>query len=555
MIETTSNVQPTPAILSKLIPGFGVALPWIVFCGAFIAVNHAADTQTLVTAAASGEPHALAHAHWLWLTPAAAAAAGIATGIPQKLRTRILTALVSFSVVTMLALAGPQFLLPLLLIPILIIAGHLSAFVRHSPSGRVPGLTASILTLIIAIAAYARQEALLAMINTVPDPDFQSYLIYAQTTRGWSTQLREPLYIWILQLTDKLGGTLDPVMVRLTSVATGLAATAALFQLCRRHLNLTVAIIAALFYSLAPYLTFTSGRGLRDDTIIFTAMLFISVAWSHLRGPVTWKSLTLLGFLGAACALLRISSFSFALVTIAAIGVYRSVVDTRPWALRARWLLPLLLTAGLMAPYLIHCKRTYGNSFFLVNYAARFFANEEFGGIRPDFPTRAELAVDGYAGPTITPGEYIFKYHSTSQIISRTWSGFVKTFFGTVFEIAFYLGRYPQYAGLLYILHFIGIGFLLFPRRIFLVLVILLFHAPMFFLASIPTFDPRLLILAMVFGYITVASAIGLSLEYAVHYLRESPETAQTPPAPLPAQAPRRSKRRKNMKPGVPHHP
>jgi hypothetical protein len=177
------------------------------------------------------------------------------------------------------------------------------------------------------------------------------------------------------------------------------------------------------------------------------------------------------------------------------------------------------MTAALIAPWLVHNKQKYGDPLFEINRAARFFANEEFGGT-PGFPTKAELAVDAYAGPRITPREYIFNYHSTDEVIRRTWDGFTKTFFGHNFKVGYNLIKDPDLTGLLYVLHFAGLALLLFPRRIYLVIAVLLFHSSTYFLASIPTFDPRLLIVAMVFSYITVASAIGLSLGYAYRYMR-----------------------------------
>ncbi len=530
--SVTPTTQPVQPIRSYYLTTLQAALPWLAFVAAFVFVNHAADTQTLATAAAAGGPAATDAAQSLWLIPLAACVAGLLTAIVPGLRSRLIAAVAAVLSISLLALPGPQFLLPLVLVPVAIIGAHAFFSLKNSLPWRSGAFAASLLTLIIAYAAHGRQEVFFRMVNMTPDPDFGSYLTYAGTTTGWATLFREPFYIWVLQVADKLGGDLNPVMVRLTSVATGLAAVAAIFQLCRKHLNLTVAVIAATLYAGQKYMVYTSARGLREDTIVCTAMLFISVGWSHLRGPATWKSLSLWGLIGAACSLLRISSFSFALVTIAATGLYRFIRDIKPWRQRALWLIPILIPIALMIPYFMHLNRTYNDPYFVLNYAARYYANEEFGGIRPDFPTRAELAVDAYTGPKITPSEYIFNYHSTGEIVERTWDGFVKTFFGSIFKIAFSSEWTMKMLGLIYVLHFAGICLLLFPNRIYLILTMLLFHGPTFFLASAASFDPRLLILGMVFGYITVASAIGLGIGYGWRYLHHS-DDERTPQVQL----------------------
>ncbi len=484
--DSKRDIAPTPKLRPMLYHG----LPWAAFSVAFVTSCHAADVQTLAEATTTASS-ALENASKLWLTVPAACAAGLVTGLPTDVKFRFLAAAVGILLVTLLALMGPVFLYPLLAVPVAVIAAHVWLSVRRHNAWR-PGLNAAgVLAVILTYSAYRRNEMFLLLVNTAPDPDVGSYLTLAKTATGWATTFREPFYVWVLQFAGLFAGEITPVMMRLTSAFTGLCAVASIFYMCRRHLNLAVAIIAASLYAGQEYPAYTAVRGLREDAIVCLAMLFISIGWSHLRGAATWKSLTLWSAIAAASSLLRISSFSFVLVLIALTAGYRFYVDIKPWRQRALWLIPAAMTVVLMVPYFVHCKQVYNDANFVVNYAARYYANEEFGGKRPDFPTREELAVDAYAGPKMTPREYIFGYHTISEIASRTWQGFVKTFFGSVFKIAYQLTEESGATGLLYILHFAGIALLLFPARIYLILAMLLFHGPIFFLAAADSYDPR----------------------------------------------------------------
>lgn len=525
--------RPEPEIQPDIEPGIAAetptvhfkrtffrALPWLVTAISFITLNHAADTQTIVTRLAAGDPDATSTAQWLYLVPPAACVAGLFTAYFTSMRNRLLAATGALIIPPLLAVLSLAALLPLLLVPPGLMVADFLAVDKSFQSIRKTFFHGTLLTVLLAYAAYTRQELLYQVINSPTDPDFAGYLQYAQESTGYATMFREPFFIWILQIAGFLGGEITPIMQRLTSVAMGIGAVASIFYLCLRHLNIIVAVIAAGLYAGQEYLVYTATRGLREDSIVLTTILFIAISWHHLRGAVTWRSLTLWGLMGAACSLLRISSFSFVIAVILGTGLYRFIRDIKPWPLRARWALPIVLTAGFMAPYLIHVQQQYGDPFFVVKFHVRFYANQEFGGKHPDFPTREEIAKDSYAGAPMSGSEYVFGYHDMPEIIKRTWRGFEKTFFMENLNVAFNVSNESGAKNLLSILNIIGIILLLFPRHLYLVLCMFLFHGPLLFLASFPYFDPRLMIVAMVFIFIAVGSAFGLTASYVYQFLR-----------------------------------
>src|SRR5690606_32487860 len=113
-------------------------------------------------------------------------------------------------------------------------------------------------------------------------------------------------------------------------------------------------------------------------------LVFIHLAWNHWTHRATWKSLTLLGLAGAACALLRVSSLSLAILLIIVVAIYRFWQGSRGWKPALQWLYPIGLILLLTTPYLLHCKQQYGQPFFIANNGARYYANQEFAGKHPD---------------------------------------------------------------------------------------------------------------------------------------------------------------------------
>lgn len=491
------------------------AIPWLFFIIACLLLCHLFSLQSTVQVALAN-PAQPAAARYLWLLVPAALAGPLAImGITSMGRLVLILSGVTAACV-LASLYHPLALAPFLALPLLHVLRY---FRRRSPEDS-RRLHLSVLTLLLTLCAAVRAHLLFTRPDLGADPDLGSYLQIAANQRGWSTLFREPLYIWVLQIVKLSGGQYNPLMAQLTAILMSLGATAALYLLCLLRFSTGVAIIAAALYATVPYVAQLSVRGLREDAIVLTTLLFVYIAWNHLSATVTWKSLTLLGTCGAACALLRFSSFSFALLLILLVAVIHFYHHDRTLKRLFCWVYPVAIVVGLTLPYIMHCRQTYGQPFFLANWAARFYANEEFGGKHPDFPTLAELEKDAYTGPVITPREYVFKYHTLSQVAERISFGFIKVFFGLFPRVQQYFASHLIVATIFYALHVLGLIWLLHLRRVFFLLAMLVFHAPLFFLAASPTFDPRLLVLSLVLIMVSLASAISFLLSFAINRYR-----------------------------------
>jgi hypothetical protein len=66
-----------------------------------------------------------------------------------------------------------------------------------------------------------------------------------------------------------------------------------------------------------------------------------------------------------------------------------------------------------------------GDAFWDTTMYARWLANFEFAG-RPGFPTWASLQQNGYQGPRITYGEYLFGLHTPRELAIGTARGYYK---------------------------------------------------------------------------------------------------------------------------------
>lgn len=529
MEEQTHQMEALPQTrLSKLIAFSTAAVPYAVTALAFVLLCHIVHLQTRVEQVASTGIVDSA-ARWLFMVAPAALAAGLAAQWQLTLTRRLAAGAAALLVTCGLAAAGPSILTVLMLIPIGLLGWCTFSSIKTRTLFRSDLIAGSLLCFIIAYAASQRQEMLFKLINTQPDPDFFGYLQFAQQNSGYNTKYREPFYVWFIQLLGLFGGTIDQTLLRLASALSALGAVAATYGFARKHLNLATAVIAASLYAGASFMIYTSARGLREDLIILTIILFLWINWNLLRQRLTWGSLTLLGFVGAAASLMRLSSLSYVVMLMAGSAAWLAYKNRAAWAQQLKWLIPIVITIALTTPYFVQCKREYGDPFFAVKYHVRFYANEEFAGKRPDFPTREEIAKDAYAGPAISAGTYIFKYHSLSEIFNRTWDGFVKIFFGKNFKIGFLpISEAALGYALVMILHLVGIALLFLPRHWYLLIAILLCHAPLFFLAASPTFDPRLLTTAMVFTYITVGMGLGLGGQMLLNFLRnKEPNTPQ----------------------------
>lgn len=510
------------------------AVPWAVVLSALTALAHQFDLQTVCARFAEAPSRATLPPSGLWMIATAAGGAGLVAAIPRTLPRRLAAGGAALAAVLILGLLPPPLLAVGFLAPLVAFAMAARSRIQGEPV-HMDLVAGGLLVLILSYAASTRYEALLAALPRPLDPDADGYLKIAEQHRGWSTQFREPLYIWILQIGHLLGGAYGGAFLRLVGVGTSLLSIGVVFALCWRWIGKAAAVVAAGLYASRPVMVGTAAQGLREDVVIATTFLFLLACLNVWGKAPSWRGYAALGLAGAAAVLLRLSSLNFVTVlTVVTVGV--ALWKRRPPLKRsAPALVPFVLLAVLVMPYLAHCGKLYGDPFFAVNFAFRYYANVELAGKHPDMPTPEQVAADGYAGPPITAGEYLFKYHTVPQLASGIFQGMKRLGFGDLVEMAFRSRGQARVHPVIYVFHLAGLAALLLPGRRFILAGLVWFHAPLFFLASFRWFDPRLLTVAFVGYYVGVGAAATTAIALVRRLLaaREAEE-------PAPARSARR---------------
>jgi hypothetical protein len=220
--------------------------------------------------------------------------------------------------------------------------------------------------------------------------DPSNYLRFAREMRSfYQAHVREPMflaltraYLWLLGNQD--GAVSFASMTGSLLIIVGAWLLASMFV--PRWFALLPAVLIAIEYEFITWGMY----GWRDDlftaTVVFTAWAVVRV---H-RAPTIGNAL-LLGVLAAASCLTRLSALSFivpALVWLVVDG-HR---DARWNRLRSA-AAAALVTALLVAPFLINCWRVTGDPFFAVNYHTIYYRAGE--GMATDAPMSARAYIAG----------------------------------------------------------------------------------------------------------------------------------------------------------------
>lgn len=444
---------------------------------------------------------------FLWLIVPAACTAGLAAasfrplGIRFAAGTAVSAGYWGLAAISPVLLCGALFVLALLL----------AMQIRRAAQGEMLGSVAvgAILTGIVSVAAYYRHWALFIELPGKLSPDATTYLAIAKTASGYGTNSREPLFIWLIQLAAQFTGAYSPATLRLLTVAVSLVCVSIVFEFTRRSIGLIAAAAAGFLYAYDLAFIYTAVRGMREEVIIAAFLLFIWACRRTLRLGPALGNCALIGVAGAMLLLVRLNSLFFVLAATAlvfAFSAQKHRLRFRKWWLM---LVPAAVAFVPTLPYLAYCKRTFGDPMFASSIHVRFYANVEFAGERPDFPAAKEVEKDGYAGGPITMKQYVFGYHRPGEVIGRVVRGAGRMFLGDYARVGLgiatspYLGEfgklwfsrvpYVPVPRALYAVHLLGLSSMFLPGRRVLFLLVLLFHAPVFFLASLPDFDWRLL--------------------------------------------------------------
>jgi hypothetical protein len=201
-----------------------------------------------------------------------------------------------------------------------------------------------------------------------------NYIQFARDmTAFYQAHVREPVFLaatrgWLM-LTDG-----QDVAVSLASVSFSTLAVLATFLLGGAVASRPAGFAAAVLMAIEGELVAWAPDGWRDDA--FMAMFALS-AWAIVRFDrhPTWVRATVLGVVGAAATLTRITSLSFLLPGL----LFLAVSHGWPrWQTRGRFLVGAIsLLALLVAPYLINCAREFGDAFYSINAHTRYYRASE----------------------------------------------------------------------------------------------------------------------------------------------------------------------------------
>ena len=271
--------------------------------------------------------------------------------------------------------------------------------------------------------------------------------------------LREPLWILLIRgAFDLLGSSV--FHLRLLSASLSVAVVAATIALVRARLGPLTGLLAGLLLAINPAHITNSVLGLREElsTLLFLAV--IALLCRRATGA-QWSWPVLAGVAAAAIVLTR-SEAQLHLLAMLVVGG-RWVAG---WSWRGIVVSCIVMIFLVIPMYGGFYHRT-GDPFFPANSGATVNRNLEFQeriGKDPDFPTREEYQRDGWvAGPTITPMEYFFRYHSVSEFAIISLQGYVYIFSQVLLV-------HDQRLLWLFVL---GIGLLLATRRWIIPLIIL----------------------------------------------------------------------------------
>lgn len=228
-----------------------------------------------------------------------------------------------------------------------------------------------------------------------------NYLNYARQMRSfYQAHVREPVFLAATRLGLWALGGQDPA-VSLASAAGSILAILATYLLGASLVSPAGGLIAAGLMAIEYDNVIWAVDGWRDDTF-GAAFLFSAWALVRLCERASFGNALLVGLLGGAACLTRLTALSFILPALGWI-----VLSTRDREhLRAAALAMLILTA-VVSPYLISCALAHGDPFYAVNYHTLYYRFAEgmpsqrpmsaLGYVRAKLATHPMATLDGGA--------------------------------------------------------------------------------------------------------------------------------------------------------------
>lgn len=293
-----------------------------------------------------------------------------------------------------------------------------------------PNPAAALVSLLILAAGVSlRYDALRLALDRPLDPDAQVYRLMAMRMDLFSSDLgfysasfneREPVFVLashaFFGLTDG-----SQFHLRLLTVVLSVCLIWVAMRLSRSVAGPIAGWAIGILVALNGPLVAESVRGLRleAETIVWLAWLGLAFVW---RAPKGWGAPVALGMLGGGLLLLR-SSYMPVLVLLAILAAWQR--GGTLWRRAASAALTIALMAALVAPHRLSMYERRGDAFWDTTMYARWLANFEFAG-QPGYPSIEALQVDGYQGPAITYGEYLFGLHTPAELVTGTARGYGK---------------------------------------------------------------------------------------------------------------------------------
>lgn len=246
-------------------------------------------------------------------------------------------------------------------------------------------------------------------------PDAANYLALADTF-GWHRLwggVREPVWPTLLAGPIAVAGP-DPMVLRAFGLLFFPLLVVAFQHLATSVVSRWWALLGGLLVAISPWLRVQALEGLREVPAA-AGLLLLVAALVRRRGSYGWREGLLLGTGAALLALLRWDTIliSVPLLVLSALLRRAHPRDTA---------VALSAIAVLTAPLTMGNLQQYGDPLHHSNIHAVFFRNVEFGG-QPGYPTREELARDGYAGPPTSWAAYLFRDRPLGDLKNKTLEG------------------------------------------------------------------------------------------------------------------------------------
>ena len=201
-----------------------------------------------------------------------------------------------------------------------------------------------------------------------------NYLKFARELPSfYGATVREPLFLEVIRIFFKVTANQD-VAISFASLTFSVLCVLATYLVGGRAISRPVGLAAALALAIEQEFAAWAPDGWRDET--FAAFILLT-AWALLRlkDKRTWQNAVIVGVVGAAACLTRITSVSVVVPGLIWVAWPR---ERAAWRTSARYAgIAALVTAVLVAPYLVNCYRQTGDALIAINYHTRFYLAAE----------------------------------------------------------------------------------------------------------------------------------------------------------------------------------